>query len=52
MKKLVLSNSNSGYTSVADVFIENYVPSSNGEFVKIYLYLLYLSGKSMFSYCL
>lgn len=46
MKKLVLSNSNNGYTSVADVFIENYVPSSNGEFVKIYLYLLYLSGKS------
>lgn len=34
----------SGYTSVtcvSDQFIENYMPAANGDYVKIYLYLLY-----------
>ena len=33
-----------GYTSVtcvSDLFIENYMPGANGDYVKIYLYLLY-----------
>ena len=29
----------SGYTAVSDLFIDEYVPSANGDFVKVYLYL-------------
>ena len=29
-----------GYTSVSNDFIDHYMPSANGEFVKLYLYLL------------
>ena len=32
----------SGYTAVSDLFIDEYVPSANGDFVKVYLYLLRL----------
>ena len=32
----------SGYTAVSDIFIDEYVPSANGDFVKVYLYLLRL----------
>lgn len=28
------------YTTVSNIFIDNYMPQANGEFVKIYLYLL------------
>ena len=28
----------SGYTAVSDLFIDEYVPSANGDFVKVYLY--------------
>lgn len=43
MNNLTLSTKiDSGYTSVSNTFISQYVPSSNGEFVKVYLYLLHL----------
>lgn len=43
MKDLILSTeSNYGYTGVSNLFIDQYVPSANGEFVKVYLYLLRL----------
>ena len=32
----------SGYTAVSDIFIDEYVPSANGDFVKVYLYALML----------
>jgi len=41
MNNLNLSSETaSGFTAVSDIFIDQYVPSANGEFVKIYLYLL------------
>lgn len=52
MNKLTLSSRcNSGYTAISNSFISNYVPDSNGEFVKVYLYLLYLisSGNTSIS---
>lgn len=43
MSSLILSTESSeGYTSVSNIFISEYVPSANGEFVKVYLYLLHL----------
>ena len=36
----LFSETSSGFTSVSDIFIDKYVPSANGEFVKVYLYLL------------
>lgn len=43
MNCLDLSSEGSvGFTAVSDLFIENFVPSASGEFVKIYLYLLHL----------
>lgn len=35
--------SHHGATSVPDVFINEYMPQANGEFVKIYLYLLHIT---------
>lgn len=41
MKCLTLKADNRmDYTTVSNVFIDNYMPQANGEFVKIYLYLL------------
>lgn len=34
------SNQNNGVTYISNVFIDSYMPSANGDFVKIYLYLL------------
>lgn len=34
------SNTNDGITYISNVFIDSYMPSANGTFVKIYLYLL------------
>ncbi len=34
------SQSPSGYTFLSNDFIDNYMPSANGEFVKIYVYLI------------
>lgn len=43
MSNLILSTESSeGYTSVSNIFISEYVPGANGEFVKVYLYLLHL----------
>ena len=43
MSSLVLSTESSeGYASVSNIFISEYVPGANGEFVKVYLYLLHL----------
>ena len=43
MNNLNLSSETaSGYTAVSDLFIDEYVPSANGDFVKVYLYLLRL----------
>lgn len=41
MKCITLkANSQLDYTAVSNAFIDNYMPQANGEFVKIYLYLL------------
>lgn len=32
------------FTTVSDIFIDQYMPKANGEFVKVYLYLLRASG--------
>ena len=46
MCKLVLDGGNvSSFTSVSNVFIDEYMNKANGEFVKIYLYLLRLVSK-------
>ena len=29
-----------GHTLVSDLFLDEYMPSANGEYVKVYLYLL------------
>ena len=43
MSSLILSTESSeGYKSVSNIFISEYVPGANGEFVKVYLYLLHL----------
>ena len=43
MSSLILSTESSeGYTSVSNIVISEYVPGANGEFVKVYLYLLHL----------
>ena len=43
MSSLILSTESSeGYTSGSNIFISEYVPGANGEFVKVYLYLLHL----------
>ena len=47
MKKIVLDkNSLSDVTVVSNYFLEEYMPKANGEFVKIYLYLLRCCGDS------
>lgn len=44
MSDLVLSSEfDDGFTSVSNKFITEYLPAANGEFTKIYLYLLYLT---------
>ena len=32
------------FTTVSDIFIDQYMPKANGEFVKVYLYLLHATG--------
>ena len=34
------NGSSSGVTIISNIFIDYYIPRANGEFVKIYLYLL------------
>ena len=40
------SEIDNNYTSVSNLFIEDYIPEANGDFVKIYLYLLHLYNKA------
>ena len=48
MCKLVLDGGSvSSFTSVSNVFIDEYMNKANGEFVKIYLYLLRMVSKVM-----
>lgn len=48
MKKMILHKfSANDFTLVHNQFIENYMISANGEFVKIYLYLLHCSAVDM-----
>ena len=48
MCKLVLDGGSvSSFTSVSNVFIDEYMNKANGEFVKIYLYLLRMVSKIM-----
>ncbi|MBR2190945.1 MAG: DNA replication protein DnaD, partial [Eubacterium sp.] len=48
MCKLLLDGGSvSSFTSVSNVFIDEYMNKANGEFVKIYLYLLRMVSKVM-----
>ena len=43
MGNLTLTTKNNyGYTTISNIFISSFVPEANGEFVKVYLYLLHL----------
>lgn len=43
MGNLTLTTKNNyGYTAISNIFISSFVPEANGEFVKLYLYLLHL----------
>lgn len=43
MGNLTLTTKNNyGYTAISNIFISSFVPETNGEFVKVYLYLLHL----------
>lgn len=47
MNTLTLHNPfNLGITAIPNYFLDHYMPKANGEFVKIYLYLLRASGSS------
>lgn len=52
MKKLTLSSSQTNtVTTVSNVFIDNFMMDANGEFVKVYMYLLRYSSYSDISLC-
>lgn len=52
MCKLILDRGNfSDFTSVSNIFIDEYMPSSNGEFVKIYLHLMRILNSSSGTVC-
>ena len=40
MKSLILNSNNSNSIIVSNTFLDNFMPNANGEFVKIYLYLI------------
>jgi len=40
MKSLILNNNNSNSIIVSNIFLDKFMPEANGEFVKIYLYLI------------
>ncbi len=45
MGNISLTNNNiSGSTSISNIFIDKFMPNANGEFVKVYLYLLRCSS--------
>ena len=48
MHELTLSTEqNTGLTTVSNIFIDKYMPQANGEFVKVYLYLLRCVGNQL-----
>jgi len=40
MKSIILNNNNSNSIIVSNIFLDKFMPEANGEFVKIYLYLI------------
>lgn len=40
MNYITLQNNQTTYTAIPNQFLDNYMPKANGEFVKVYLYLL------------
>lgn len=46
MSSFVVHKNPKSVTSIPNTFLDNYMPSANGEFVKVYLYLLRVSGTS------
>lgn len=40
----ISSDIETSFTTVSDIFIDQYMPKANGEFVKVYLYLLRATG--------
>lgn len=47
MGKLILDRGNfADFTSISNVFLDEYMPKANGEFIKIYLYLLRLTNST------
>lgn len=40
----IISDIATSFTTVSDIFIDQYMPKANGEFVKVYLYLLRATG--------
>lgn len=48
MGKLILDRGNfSDFTSISNVFLDEYMPMANGEFIKIYLHLLRLVNSTL-----
>ena len=50
MSKITLHNSNLSATYVSNQFIDHYMTSANGEYVKVYLYLLRCMGSDHCSF--
>ena len=48
----IQKTSSDGVTIVPNVFIQNYMPEANGEFVKVYLYLLRILSDASASFTL
>ena len=47
MAKLILDRGNfADFTSISNVFLDEYMPKANGEFIKIYLHLLRLMNRN------
>ena len=47
MSEIILENSSQeGITMLSNIFIDQYMPRANGEFVKVYIYLLRLLRES------
>lgn len=40
MNEITLQNNQTTYTAISNRFLDDYMPKANGEFVKVYLYLL------------
>lgn len=47
MNQITLQNNQTSYTIISNRFLDNYMPRANGEFVKVYLYLLRNSNAAL-----